>query len=390
MVMKYRVLHAPTTVGGNPQGLSRALKEIGVSSASLTLAQNYFNYPCDIVVWKENDTIFMRELKRIWWLFSAPFRYEILHFNFGSSFAGYYGVNLHPKEGFSYVQFLKWIYSKYLLGMQTIELSLLKLLKKPVFVTYQGDDARQGDYCLANFEISIATQVDDGYYNIASDEFKRKSIERLDKCCERIYSVNPDLMHVLPQRTVFVPYSHVFMDEWRPIFTQTENRPLRIVHAPSHRQVKGTDIIIAALDQLKAQGYSFELLLVEGMSNAEARKVYETADVLVDQLFAGWYGGLAVELMALGKPVLVYIREDDLKYIPPEMKSDLPFVNVNPSTIEDGLRDVFEMSREQLLDLARKSRAFVERWHDPVKIAKQIKVDYENSLRRKKNLKTKN
>ena len=78
-----------------------------------------------------------------------------------------------------------------------------------------------------------------------------------------------------------------------------------IGHAPSHRAVKGTNLIIDALNSLKKKGFSFELVLIEGLSNSEARKKYETVDVLVDQLFAGWYGGLAVEAMALGKPVLV-------------------------------------------------------------------------------------
>jgi hypothetical protein len=41
-------------------------------------------------------------------------------------------------------------------------------------------------------------------------------------------------------------------------------------------------------------------------------------------LFAGWYGGLAVELMALGKPVLAYIREEDLSFVDPQMRYELP------------------------------------------------------------------
>ena len=138
-----------------------------------------------------------------------------------------------------------------------------------------------------------------------------------------------------------------------------------------------------ALDSLKEKGYSFELELVEGVSNDEARRRYETVDVLVDQLYAGWYGGLAVELMALGKPVLVYLREDDLRFIPSGMKEELPFVRVTPDTIEEGLRTVLDMPRSDLLALAKKSRAFVERWHDPLSIARGIKADYEEALRRR-------
>ena len=75
------------------------------------------------------------------------------------------------------------------------------------------------------------------------------------------------------------------------------------------------------------------------LSNKEARKRYETADILIDQLLAGWYGGLAVELMALGKPVICYIREDDLKYIPKEMRDELPIINANTLYTQARLRD---------------------------------------------------
>jgi len=48
----------------------------------------------------------------------------------------------------------------------------------------------------------------------------------------------------------------------------------------------------------------------------------ETADLLVDQLLTGWYGAVAVEMMALGKPVVCYLREDDLKFIDSRMRAD--------------------------------------------------------------------
>jgi hypothetical protein len=38
------------------------------------------------------------------------------------------------------------------------------------------------------------------------------------------------------------------------------------------------------------------------------------------------------------------------------------------------------MPRAELLRLAKKSRAFVENWHDPLPIVKGIKEDYERAL----------
>src|SRR5262249_35591321 len=69
-------------------------------------------------------------------------------------------------------------------------------------------------------------------------------------------------------------------------------RPL-VVHAPSNRTRKGTEHVIAACEQLDV-----DLRIVEGMHHDEARKLYASADIVVDQLNAGWYGLFAIEAMA--------------------------------------------------------------------------------------------
>lgn len=374
----YKVLHAPSSVGGNPQVLSRALQALGVNSCSLVVSQNYLAYKADRVLQRPGDSLLMREFKRVWAiLFYLP-RFDVIHYNAGTTLASAYAFSSLPGAGVRDV--VRRCYAAYLRALQRFELAYVRCLGKKIFVTYQGDDARQGDYSLKHFPINIASQVDEGYYCAQSDAFKRRSIKMLSSVACQVYSVNPDLMHVLPASTRFTPYSHVFLDDWKPLYTQCERRPLRIVHAPSNRKVKGSELIISALDALREQGFEFELLLVEGMSNAEARKVYESADVLVDQLFAGWYGGLAVELMALGKPVLVYIRDGDLGFIPEQMKQELPFLQITPHTVEQALRELLQMPRQQLMELGQRSRAFVERWHDPLDIARGIRSDYERAM----------
>jgi glycosyltransferase involved in cell wall biosynthesis len=352
-----------------------------VDSQSLVVSQNYLAYEADVVLHRPGESFLMRELKRLWAIATLLPRYEVIHYNAGTTIASAYALQFDIHDGLRGV--VRQVYAAYLRLLQRAELAYVRWMGKLVFVTYQGDDARQGEYSLRHFRISIASQVDPGYYCSVSDEFKRQSIAQMDRLAHEIYSVNPDLLHVLPKRARFKPYGHIFLDDWTPRYSQDHPGPLRIVHAPSHRKVKGTDIVLVALDQLKAQGYAFELFLVEGLSNAEARKIYESADVLVDQLFAGWYGGLAVELMALGKPVLAYIREDDLCFIDPAMRAELPVVQVTPDTVVEALKAVLEMPRSDLVALGKRSRAFVDRWHDPVRIAAEIKSDYEAALARK-------
>lgn len=368
-----KVLHLPTTVGGNPQGISKHLKQLGVKSETWTLRQNYLGYPADQVIWQDSDSLISRELKRLWALRYVLMDWDAVHFNFGTTL---YIQEAYVPTSSRVRNLFRKSFSNFLWFMQWIELNVLQFRKIPLFVQYQGDDARQGDFCLEKFKITAATQVGTDYYNSITDEFKRKQIHRLTKYCSKVYALNPDLLYVLPSNAEFLPYSHISFEEWSPKYTQQLTRPLRIGHAPSNRKGKGTDFVLEALDNLRKEGLEFELVLVEGVSNVEAKKLYEDIDVLVDQLFFGWYGGLAVEAMALGKLVLVYLREEDLLYIPPQMKEELPFINVNPHTIQDGLKRVLQMPREELFQLAQKSRDFAMKWHNPVSIAKRLKEDY--------------
>src|SRR5438094_453806 len=79
------------------------------------------------------------------------------------------------------------------------------------------------------------------------------------------------------------------------------DRPL-VVHAPSNRARKGTEQLVAA-----CEGLEVDLEIVEGLHHDEAFARYAAADIVVDQLNAGWYGVFALEAMALGKPVLTFL-----------------------------------------------------------------------------------
>jgi hypothetical protein len=78
--------------------------------------------------------------------------------------------------------------------------------------------------------------------------------------------------------------------------------------------------------------------------------------------------------------VLAYLREEDLEFIDPQMRLDLPVIQTTPNSLKAVLRSVLRTPRKSLVDLGRRSRAFVERWHDPMQIAALIKSDYELAI----------
>ena len=63
----------------------------------------------------------------------------------------------------------------------------------------------------------------------------------------------------------------------------------------------------------RARQLDVELEIVEGLDHREAFERYRRADVIVDQLNAGWYGVFAIEAMALGKPVVTFLHDEAVR-----------------------------------------------------------------------------
>jgi glycosyltransferase involved in cell wall biosynthesis len=362
-------------VAGNPQQLSRAEQELGIESWAVALTESPFGYETDEVLWDGKDNVIIREIKRWRLLWRTLRNFDIVHFNSGQSIMLHWAA---VNETTHIKSLIRKAYQFYSRLFDLCDLPLLKSAGKGIVVTYQGDDARQGDFCLANFAINPASEVEPGYYSAKSDAHKRFCIKTFSKYTDRIYALNPDLLWVLPPHAQFQPYSHIDLRDWRPPNDGNPDSKVPVIlHAPSHRGVKGTNYILDVVSRLKREGIPLELRLVEGVSHREARRIYEQANLLIDQLLCGWYGGLAVELMALGKPVICYIREGDLKFIPEQMRKDLPIINATPRTIYEVLKEWLTFRKHELPEVGRRGRAYVERWHDPLKIAAKLKGEYE-------------
>jgi hypothetical protein len=344
-----RVLHAPAAVGGQAPGLAAAERELGLESTVVTLHEPPFGYPVDRVLAPPGTSTVHREWRR-WREIVLARKYDIVHFNFGSSLApGHYGM---AGRGGA-------VYGAYSRLLEQLD---LRLLRRPrIFVTFQGDDVRpSGDE--------------------PDDALKRRRARRFSETAAGMYVLNPDLLEHVPG-AVFLPYASVDPRGWTPV-PLTPADTLRLVHAPSDRARKGTDAIVAAVERLRASGVAVDLELVEGQPRAEARRAYERADVLVDQLVVGWYGGVAVEAMALAKPVVAHLDSAALQRAPDDLRAELPIVAADAAGLEVALRDLALRPRDDLVELGLRGRAFVERWHDPLAVARRTKSDYERALGR--------
>jgi glycosyltransferase involved in cell wall biosynthesis len=152
---------------------------------------------------------------------------------------------------------------------------------------------------------------------------------------------------------------------YAPQPSEERDRPV-VVHAPSSRRRKGTEHVIAACRQLPV-----ELEIVEGLHHDEARRRYERADIVVDQLNAGWYGLFAIEAMALGKPVVTFLHDEAVARTEEAFGLEVPVVSATAETLVERLRPLVE-SAEERRRLGAESRAYVERVHDIDRVADRL------------------
>lgn len=367
------MLHCPCDVGGQAGTLAKNERALGLHSWSVALTAAGLGMPIDEVLAGSGSDRMALEIGRWKLLYRAATKFDVIHFNFGRTISP---LDHRFEDRYMSRSMLKRLaVHAYANATWFKDAAFLKRLGKVLVMTYQGDDARQGDYCRLNYAYSPAMEVDSGYYTAASDESKRRAISTMSRLADRMYALNPDLLSVLPESAKFLPYANLDFREWQFLGPKNGEIPI-VVHAPTSREFKGTKYILAAVDELKQEGLKFEFKLVENMTRDVARSFYEQADILIDQVLAGWYGGLAVELMALGKPVICYIRNSDLSGLPDMMRSELPIINANPDNLTEMLRKLINMTHEERYAIGVSSRKFVEKWHDPLKIAESLSRDY--------------
>jgi glycosyltransferase involved in cell wall biosynthesis len=139
--------------------------------------------------------------------------------------------------------------------------------------------------------------------------------------------------------------------------------PIRIVHSSNHRGAKGTDFLIAAVEELRAEGYDLELDVIERVTNTEAVARMAAADIYVDQLLFG-YAMAALEAMALGKVVISGLEDtpDYTVFRRYSYLGECPIVPASPETIIPVLRDLIA-DRDRWPAIGEASRGYVARWH---------------------------
>jgi hypothetical protein len=181
-------------------------------------------------------------------------------------------------------------------------------------------------------------------------------------------------------------YKSLDLSLWNPDleipeqFQLPKTDKIRIIHSflsknREHRgkNIKGSPAIMAAIEKLQNEGFEIEYVYINNVESKNMRFYQVQADIVVEQLIVGWWGSTGIETMALGKPVICYLRPSWKKAFFdffPEIAS-LPIIEADTRTIYDVLKETIA-NKTFRVQKAKESRAFSQKYYDVKKNIREL------------------
>jgi glycosyltransferase involved in cell wall biosynthesis len=262
-----------------------------------------------------------------------------------------------------------------------LELQAYRLLRIKLFVWAYGGDVRTRKITQELGEPNCCThctKIEKAC--VCKDEIGEMNFKKVSSIATQIFSIG-DLIEYTPKSNNKVFFWPIDLDAdfglrysvSFPKKSSTNDLPLRIIHASNHNEFKGTRYLEAAVKELKMEGYKLELIIVENIPNKQAMEIYKTADIIFDQCLIGFHGYFALEAMAIGKPVMCFIRKPNEYLLQP---SECPIININVMNIKEKLQS-FLKERSELYRIGKLGRSYIEKYFSMQAVEHRLKKAYE-------------
>ncbi len=255
------------------------------------------------------------------------------------------------------------------------ELRLLNAAGKRLFFYTYGADVRTRDETLALGPLNCCTYCPAvGEFCVCDSTRGHANVALAAQYADAVVALGDMALYVPNPRTDiwFWP-----VDTERVPFVGAPQRAPQdevvIVHAPNHRFFKGTDYLLDTVARLRNRGIRVRVDLVEGLSNEAALQRYAAADIVADQFLIGGVGYFALEGMAMGKPVLCYVRREDWLIAPEEC----PVVRTQIATLESDLVALLT-DADRRAELGRQGRRYVEKYLTVKAVAARLATMYQD------------
>ena len=143
------------------------------------------------------------------------------------------------------------------------------------------------------------------------------------------------------------------------------NGEVKIIHLSNHRSYTGTDFIIQAINELKAEGLKIHFFHPENrIQNDEFRILLEEVDIIIDAIIFSGYGLAAIEAMTTGNCAIVNLENPELIQVFRRYSwlNECPLLSASPETIKKQIKLL--ITNPELREiLGRAGRLYVEKYH---------------------------
>lgn len=145
---------------------------------------------------------------------------------------------------------------------------------------------------------------------------------------------------------------------------------LNIIHTPSRKGFKGTEIVLGAIKILKKNRNDFEFGLIHGLEWKKYLEAVSAADLVIDQVWSQSSGMNGLWLLGMGKVVLSGNTILCGDYFP--FGHENPIIDAPPDAqlLADRLESVLD-NKQKIPELAEQGRDYVDKHHNHIKIAQQ-------------------
>lgn len=143
---------------------------------------------------------------------------------------------------------------------------------------------------------------------------------------------------------------------------------------------KGNDIFEAALAILKTNyAHKIEIITVKSLPYDDYIKAFDTAHILLDQVFAYDQGFNALEAMAKGKVVFTGAEQEWLDYY--NIEENTVAINALPDAEKIAKKlEWLILHPEKITEISKNARAFIEKEHHYINVAKMYLDTWKSKL----------
>lgn len=230
---------------------------------------------------------------------------------------------------------IHWLYDD--TGLTRSELHFVKKNPKPSVVEWVGSDIRNPDF-LSSINPFYAEAFRNGYEYAGYESAERSSLnQRKFKALGSTPLVTPEMDLYIDDNLFnerhFIEHK-LFLEEFIPAYPHLETKKPLVVHSPTAKKAKGSDYIIAVVEELKKE-IDFDFKLLHDMSRTDVMGYVKNCDVFIDQVIIGMYGLATAEAMAYGKPAFCYLLDEVKRNGLPD---NCPIVNVSVLDLKEKLK----------------------------------------------------